>query len=280
MKISDNVHCLKIKFKIGENIERFVNMYIIEGEKLYLIDCGVKGCSLLLKNYLNDIGRNIKEVKAVILTHAHPDHIGGVYELRKETDFELYCPREERAWVENIDKQFIERPIPDFYNIIGGSVAVDREIYDEKVIKLENGITLKAIATPGHSKGSYSFYYEEENSIFTGDVLPTAENINMPIYISGEDSIKSIRRLSNIKNIKYIFSAWDEPRKDDEVYKIFATAEKLLIDIENSVRKLYSDEEKESIVQFLKNVFEDCGIKNGIILPLTIKSIESNIKEI
>ena len=70
------VHQIKIDFSVTEQIKRFVYVYILEAESLYLIDSGIYGSETKIMDYLDTIGRNISEIKRVFLTHAHPDHIG------------------------------------------------------------------------------------------------------------------------------------------------------------------------------------------------------------
>jgi len=68
------VHQIKIDFNVTEQISRFVYVYILESDSLYLIDSGVFGCEKQITDYLDSIGRNKAEIKGIFLTHAHPDH--------------------------------------------------------------------------------------------------------------------------------------------------------------------------------------------------------------
>jgi len=66
MKISEKVHALKIPFLIHvtpeKSINSFVNVFLITGKKIYLIDAGVKGSYNTIFNYLSKIGRNKNEI--------------------------------------------------------------------------------------------------------------------------------------------------------------------------------------------------------------------------
>ena len=87
MKITDTVHQLNIPFVINlssdKKIERYVNIFIIMGRYVYLIDSGVKGTEQLIFKYLKKNGRNPDEIKSVFLTHVHPDHIGALKAIKK-----------------------------------------------------------------------------------------------------------------------------------------------------------------------------------------------------
>ena len=75
----------------------------------YLIDSGVYGSEAQIARYMKRIGRDISEVKAVFLTHAHPDHIGTAAWFREHTGCRIYASRGERDWIEDIDLKYQER---------------------------------------------------------------------------------------------------------------------------------------------------------------------------
>lgn len=71
-----DVHQIKIEFNVTEQIKRYVYVFIIEAEHLYMIDSGVYGCKKQIEQYLKQIGRDFNDIRAIFLTHADPDHIG------------------------------------------------------------------------------------------------------------------------------------------------------------------------------------------------------------
>lgn len=138
------------------------NCYCIynEGEENALIvDPGADGDMIIEK--LD--GKGLK-VKAVLLTHAHFDHIGGVEALVKKYGCKVYACEDEKDIVcsgdLNLSATFGERMVlgdvtylPDGYEINEGSLKC------------------RLIATPGHTKGSCCYYFESEGILFTGDTL-------------------------------------------------------------------------------------------------------------
>jgi glyoxylase-like metal-dependent hydrolase (beta-lactamase superfamily II) len=96
-------------------------------------------------------GRN---VLAILLTHAHNDHIGAAREVAGAVGAPIYLnPEDLMLW---------EQVYPDS--------KPDRELADGDVFEV-GGATLRAIHTPGHSPGSTCFYLESEGTVFTGDTL-------------------------------------------------------------------------------------------------------------
>jgi len=96
-------------------------------------------------------GRN---VKAILLTHAHNDHIGAARDVAQAVGAPIYLnPADQVLW---------EQVYP--------GTTPENEITDGDVFEI-GGATLKAIHTPGHSPGSTCFHLEAEGTVFTGDTL-------------------------------------------------------------------------------------------------------------
>ena len=91
------IHQVKIDFNVTVEITRFVYVYIIEAEFLYLIDSGVFGCEKQIIDYLDTIGRDISEIKGIFLTHAHPDHIGSAAWFQENTGCKIYASEGEKS---------------------------------------------------------------------------------------------------------------------------------------------------------------------------------------
>ena len=101
------------------------------------------GCEKQIIDYLDTIGRDISEIKGIFLTHAHPDHIGSAAWFQENTGCKIYASEGEKRWIEDIDLEFKERPIPNFYKLAGRSSKVDVVVKDGDVIELEDGIKVR-----------------------------------------------------------------------------------------------------------------------------------------
>jgi len=95
-----------------------------------------------------------RKVKAILLTHAHNDHIGAAREVADALGAPIILNAEDLVLWE----QVYPEAKPDRYHSDGDEFQV-------------GGATLKAIHTPGHSPGSTCFYLESEGTVFTGDTL-------------------------------------------------------------------------------------------------------------
>lgn len=103
-------------------------------------------------------------IDAILLTHAHFDHIGGAEELRKKSGAKIYCHEKERPLCEdaemNVSVDF-GRPT---------TIAPDVWLKDDEELSLA-GMTCKVLYTPGHTIGGASFYFEDAGCVFSGDTL-------------------------------------------------------------------------------------------------------------
>jgi len=83
MQTNIQMQRIRVNFKVTEGIDRFVYLYIIVSKGIYLIDTGVAGTETIIEDYLKSIGRNISEVKSILLTHSYPDHIGSAFKIKE-----------------------------------------------------------------------------------------------------------------------------------------------------------------------------------------------------
>ena len=109
MKITENIHALKHHFQIPVSpelkVDRFVYSYIVFGKKgLYLVDAGVAVSSSAIFDYIIQNGRSIEEIKVLVLTHAHPDHIGSAQQISEKSGCDILAHPEEREWIEDVQK--------------------------------------------------------------------------------------------------------------------------------------------------------------------------------
>lgn len=141
------------------------NTYIInDGDTNIIIDPG---------DFTGDFEKflilnNIEKVEAVLLTHAHFDHIRDLKRLLKKFDFNIYLSNEEIPVLLNptynestrFGKEFKFDEYKD--KLIGFN--------DNEMLKFKN-ISIKCILTPFHTIGSACYYIKETNDLFTGDTL-------------------------------------------------------------------------------------------------------------
>ena len=112
------------------------------------------------KKMLDYIEEKGLEVKAILLTHGHFDHIMGIDAFLKVYDIPVY--------VHEDDKETMNNPA---YNL-SGSYSFSDSVYlkDGEILNLA-GMEFKVIHTPGHTPGCACYYMEAEKVLFSGDTL-------------------------------------------------------------------------------------------------------------
>ncbi len=280
IQISENIHALKHIFNIPVspeiNLERFVYSFVIFGkEYIYLIDSGVSSSGDSILTYIIDYGREAKKIKTLILTHSHPDHIGSAKYIKDISGCKILAHKNEKEWIENTEKQFSDRPVPGFKSLVIGSVKIDNLLSDNELIELDENIKIKVIHTPGHSKGSVSLFIEDEGILFCGDcILLSGE---LPIYENFENTISSINKLKELKNIKVLLSSWDKPVFDTNIQKKMDQSTDYLFSIHKTIKDI-EKAENYSPIDLCKMVVGKLNLSPAAINPLVAKSFQSNLK--
>ncbi len=286
MQITKHIHGLKIPFYIEApegKVPRFVYVYMICGEKICLIDSGVASSEKIIFDYIKRLGRRPEEISLLILTHSHPDHIGAAWAVNKATGCEVAAHDAEKAWIEDVDLQARERPVPGFKTLVGGSVKVDRILKDGDVLSLGEGLCLgdepclRVIHTPGHSRGSISLWLPEECALFSADAVPLKGE--MPIYEDIVESALSIKRLKSVQGIELLLSSWDDPRRDERAYQIMDEGLEYLQRIHEAVLKAAGGSSGLDSMELCHRVLRELGMPDALANPLVARSFLSSIKK-
>ena len=222
---------IRIDFQVTPEIERYVYVYLIEAKNCYLIDSGVCGCEKQILQVLESSGRRVSDIKGIVLTHAHPDHIGSAAWFQEHTDCRIYASAGEKPWIENIDLQFQERPIPNFYELAGRPSRVDVVVQDGDIIHLEEGVSMEVIRTAGHSIEGLS--YRLEKDLFIGDAIPVQGDI--PIMISEPEMRKTLHRFMEITGVRTFYPAWDMTYSEEMMRRKLQEANTLLDNLKQTV---------------------------------------------
>jgi glyoxylase-like metal-dependent hydrolase (beta-lactamase superfamily II) len=279
MQIKDNIHALKIPFQIpvapGKALARFVYVYLLLGREICLIDSGVQNSSDTIFDYLKKLGRQPEEISLLVLTHAHPDHIGSAREIKEAVNCMVAAHPDAQAWIEDTELQFKERPVPGFHALVGGSTPVDRRLQDGALIDLE-GLSLQVILTPGHASGSISLYCREEGVLFSGDSIPQ-EN-DLPIYDDVAAVVASIKKLMDIKGISYLLASWADPLTGAAAYDMMAGGLAYLQRIHGIIRDIAGEHKVDDPMELCARAVKALGLPEIAVNPLIAKSFASHLK--
>jgi len=279
MQITDKIFALKHNFQIpvapGKNLDRFVYSYIIIDKKITLIDSGVMGAEKRIYEFIRQSGRSIGDIETLILSHAHPDHIGAAGQIKKDTQCEVVAHELERNFIEDIELQNQQRPVPRFYDLVSEPVDVDITIEDNEMLIIGNDIDLRMVHTPGHSPGLLSILFLGKDILFSGDAIPIPNDI--PNYDNYHQLISSIERIKATKEFNTLISSWADPVFGrDEIFKCIQSGTDYLKKNNSSVTKTYNGSGNTSI-EYCSTVIEDLKLPAIFVNPLVNKAFLSHL---
>lgn len=146
------------------------NVYlVIDGEDLTIVDTGTSGNAKKTVEYILKIGRQLTEVKTIVLTHYHMDHVGSAHELKTLTNAKVAVHEEDADYVAR------KNPLPRPKNLLlraASSFIKFTPVQPDITLKEGDKIGgLTVIHTPGHTPGSIALLDTERKALFVGDTL-------------------------------------------------------------------------------------------------------------
>lgn len=184
----------RLERDVAEGVHRvfdtMVNWYLIEeAGGVTIVDAGLPSSWKRLHEALASIGRSAGELAAVIVTHAHADHLGFAERARSELGIPVWA-HEDEVWLTRHPLRYkTERlPIPyirhaearkSFAGLVRTGALLTKGV--GKVETFEDGDTLdlpgrpQVVYTPGHTFGHCSFHLPDRDVVIAGDALITLD---------------------------------------------------------------------------------------------------------
>jgi hydroxyacylglutathione hydrolase len=118
-----------------------------------------------IQNILALVRKHNLQVKQIVITHAHIDHVGGAMKLRAATGAPILLNQNDYGLLKMLDVQasWIGVAPP-------GKVDIDQSIGQADTIKA-GSLMANVLSTPGHTEGSVCLYFPSEKKLIAGDTL-------------------------------------------------------------------------------------------------------------
>ncbi|MES2691973.1 MAG: MBL fold metallo-hydrolase [Verrucomicrobiota bacterium] len=147
---------------------------LVDESGVVLLDAGFPGDPSRIRRVMEQVGAGPDDVRAILLTHGHIDHAGGLAELKAWTGAPIYAHRLEQAHIDGV------YPYNGFSKICGVLEAAGRGVTGYKPVQidvpLEDGMELpfwgglRVVHLPGHTLGHCGFYSAKHRLLFSGDL--------------------------------------------------------------------------------------------------------------
>lgn len=223
-----------------------LNVYALRGEEYsILIDTGIKAMKDQILELCNETGN----IKNVLITHAHADHIGCNTAVKKLTNAQFFAAGAV-PWIEDMETHYQEFCIPsehlpdspqqreEILGLMDGPVHVDAVITNGTVFRAGKNVELETVALPGHKLEEVGYHNHSSGDFFTGDILLA---LAAPFFHGFQTargfrkSLSLIKKLLNQRIIKRLLAAHHPPLDKDSALNVIQLTEDFLNDVEKTV---------------------------------------------
>jgi glyoxylase-like metal-dependent hydrolase (beta-lactamase superfamily II) len=183
------------------------NIYILINEDITVVDTGYPGRDKQVMNTVSDLGYAPSDIARIVLTHYHPDHIGNLQIISKDTGADVIAHRLDAPYIEGKRQQQFDRnnrranillkALDKFRPV--SPVAVTSIVDDGD--ELPGGIVIRHM--PGHTPGSISLYMPDRGLIIVGDLLSNTFGLNLPSRVFTVDLNEELRSIKKLEEMEF-----------------------------------------------------------------------------
>jgi glyoxylase-like metal-dependent hydrolase (beta-lactamase superfamily II) len=182
--------------------------YLVMDKEITLIDTGSTGSGRKILRAVEELGRSPEDIKHIVITHFHLDHVGGLPELQNWIPAKTGVHLAEAPHVES----HAPLPNPFTHPLLAkicepyllrndpGAARVDVQLNDGDELPALGG--MKIVHAPGHTAGSISIHFPNRGVLLVGDAMQYKfGRLMLPSRLFTQDMIEateSIRKLASL----------------------------------------------------------------------------------
>jgi glyoxylase-like metal-dependent hydrolase (beta-lactamase superfamily II) len=181
-----------------------VNIFLLAGDCPTLIDAGFKGRAKELLKNIARLGFSPRDIKNIIVTHHHADHIGNLAELKETTRATIIAHPADASYIDGKLPQpepkvssWVKKALSPLHHLWETApVAIDRLVNDGDELAFNGGI--KVLHAPGHTPGSICLLVKSQGLLIAGDVLNRRLHLKLPAKMFTADPAQEIISVEKI----------------------------------------------------------------------------------
>jgi glyoxylase-like metal-dependent hydrolase (beta-lactamase superfamily II) len=184
-----------------------LHVHLVRGETAVLIDTGLASTYPHIGPLLDTARVLPREVRLILNTHAHHDHIGSNRRVREDTQALIAAPAGAVAWMEDHRRHLREfafaypeilQPAEELASTLDGEARVDLVVDEGFRLRLGRGVELEAISLPGHLPAELAYYERSSHTLIVGDAVT---GIDWPFIHGHLDPAAYRRTLARLRGL-------------------------------------------------------------------------------
>ena len=178
-RVSESVYCVQRRAYLS------CSYFVTRPDGVVCVDAGLDATGGDMVRGLKEAGRDVSEVRAILLTHWHNDHAAGAARVQEQSGARVYYHADAAPWFTREAaakgvRGWLARRLPDagpFGPLRGMLDAASPHRLDAHALVADGDVVegcFRVLETSGHEAGHVSYWFEKERVLFAGDALAVA----------------------------------------------------------------------------------------------------------
>ena len=185
------------------------NAFLLDaGSDLVLIDAGFPDKAPLVFDAIRQLGRSPSDLKHLVFTHGHPDHIGSAAAIIRETGATTYMHAADAPVAESGGPFRPMKAAPGLLQKVAfrlfwrpeermEPIRIDRHLVAGETLPIAGGLAI--VSTPGHSAGQVALLWQGRRMLIAGDACSNVVRLDDPVGFEDiEEGRRSQRKLARL----------------------------------------------------------------------------------
>lgn len=255
-----------------------LNVYLVKGSDYAVwIDSGVASMFPLLVETMARAGVADSDLKFILNTHSHHDHMGSNGQFKARTGCLIAAPAHYAAWHADFERHYHEfaRPFPhlvpdtpelrsEVFDPLDEPAPLDLFIDEGVQFNLGGGVNLRAYSLPGHLLAELGWFEESTRTLVLGDAVTMLDGLFFHSHLTVQgyrDTLDKLNRLLDELDVSWVLMAHFAPMRPAEARELIVKAHAYVDQIEATMIKLIAAEDSATLEHVWRGTCERLGRK-------------------